>query len=103
MLPLQSLQSSLTDINTWRTSRTDGFSTTTSGTAGARPSASTGRTSTRLGVFVCEQVYGMMLIKAPVGSDAKRCVHWSVKVSVSLGHVVDCGLVGNGNDKDCEY
>ena len=50
---LQFLQSSRTDITMWRAPRTVDFSMTTSGTAGDRPSASTGRTSTRLGVCVC--------------------------------------------------
>lgn len=47
--PSLSLQSSLNDSSMWRASRTAGFSTTTSGTAGDRPSASTGRRSTRPG------------------------------------------------------
>ncbi|XP_045916121.1 breast cancer metastasis-suppressor 1-like protein-A isoform X5 [Micropterus dolomieu] len=42
------LQSSLTDITMWRARRTVDFSMTTSGTAGDRPSVSTGRMSTRL-------------------------------------------------------
>ena len=52
-LSLQFLQSSRTDITMWRAPRTVDSSMTTSGTAGDRPSASTGRTSTRLGVCVC--------------------------------------------------
>lgn len=50
---LQSPQSSLTDITMLHALRKVDFSMTTSGIAGDRPSVSTGRTSTRLGVCVC--------------------------------------------------